>query len=130
MRIPGAFLAATVLTLMLVSGTAAKPSDPFTGVWTSIDTDGSNQTISFGGPGSLRFVHYFDDGASACGWPDINVTATLNGIGTVSGDTLTTDLTGQCNGGTGGDLDSGTVTYTYDSSTNTLLDSFGVTWYR
>jgi hypothetical protein len=114
---------------VLVSGTAAKPSDPFSGVWTSIDTDGSDQTISFGGPGSLRFVHYFDVGASACGWPDINVTATLNGIGTVSGDTLTTDLNGQCNG-TGQDLSSSGVTYTYDSTTDTLTDSFGTTWYR
>jgi hypothetical protein len=130
MRIPGAILAAILLTFVLVSGTAAKPSDPFTGVWTSVDTDGSNQTISFGGPGSLRFVHYFDDGASACGWPEDNVTATMNGIGTVSGDTLTTDLTGQCNGGTGGDLFSDGVTYTYDSSTDTLTDSFGVIWHR
>jgi hypothetical protein len=128
MRIPGAFLAATILTFVLVSATAGKPSDPFLGVWTSVDTDGSNQTISFGGSGSLRFVHYFDDGASACGWPEDNVTATLNGTGTVSGDTLTTDLTGQCNG-TGQDLSS-SATYTYDSNTNTLLDSFGVTWSR
>jgi hypothetical protein len=129
MRIPGALLAATLLTFALASGTAAKPSDPFSGVWTSIDTDGSNQTISFGGPGSLRFVHYFNDGASACGWPDINVTATLNGIGTVSGGTLTTDLNGQCNG-TGQDLSSSGVTYTYDSTSNTLTDSFGTIWYR
>ena len=129
MRIPGALFAATVLMFVLVSGTAAKPSDPFTGVWTSIDTDGSNQTISFGGPGSLRFVHYFDDGASACGWPEDNVTATMNGVGTVSGDTLTTDLNGQCNG-TGQDLSSSGVVYTYDSTGNTLTDTFGVTWYR
>jgi hypothetical protein len=129
MRIPGAIFAAIVLTLVLVSGTAAAPKDPFTGVWTSIDTDGSNQTISFGGPGSLRFVHYFDDGASACGWPQDNVTATLNGVGTVSGDTLSTDLNGKCNGGSGLDLSSSS-TYTYDSTSDTLLDSFGVTWYR
>ncbi len=43
MRIPGALLAATALMFVLVSGAAAAPSDPFTGVWTSTDTDGSNQ---------------------------------------------------------------------------------------
>jgi len=128
MRIPGAILAAIALTFVLVSGTTAKPSDPFKGVWTSIDTDGSNQTISFGGSDSLRFVHYFDDGASACGWPEDNVTATLNGVGTVSGDTITTDLDGQCNG-TGQDLSS-SATYTYHSGNDTLTDNFGVIWNR
>jgi hypothetical protein len=53
----------------------------------------------------------------------------MNGIGTVSGDTLTTDLNGQCNG-TGQDLSSSGVTYTYDLTTDTLTDSFGTIWYR
>jgi len=121
-------MAATALTLAVVTNAGATPSDPFKGVWTSIDTDGSNQRLSFGGNGDTRAVHYFDDGASACGWPAINVTATLIGKATVSGSSATADLAGQCNG-TGQSLAS-TATFTYDSGTNTLSDTFGVTWHR
>jgi hypothetical protein len=124
-----ALITAIALAALVVSNVVARtPSDPFKGVWTSIDTDGSNQTVSFGGGRDTRAVHYFDDGASACGWPDINVTATLTGMGEVSGTSLTVDVAGQCNGT--GQLLSSTIAFTYDSSTDTLLDSFGVTWYR
>jgi hypothetical protein len=121
-------MAATALTVAFVANAFAAPSDPFKGVWTSTDTDGSHQILSFGGSGDTRAVHYFDAGASVCGWPAINATATLIGQATVSGSSATADLVGQCNG-TGQSLAS-TSTFTYDSGTNTLTDSFGVTWYR
>jgi hypothetical protein len=124
-----ALMAATALTLAVVTNAVtAAPSDPFKGVWTSTDTDGSHQTLSFGGSGDTRAVHYFDAGASVCGWPAVNATATLIGQATVSGSSATADLAGQCNG-TGQSL-AATSTYTDDSGTNTLTDSFGVTWYR
>lgn len=124
-----ALMAATALTLAVVtSAVTAAPSDPFKGVWTSTDTDGSHQILSFGGNGDTRAVHYFDAGASVCGWPAVNVTATLIGQATVSGSSATADLAGQCNG-TGQSLAS-TSTFTYDSGTNTLTDTFGVIWHR
>jgi hypothetical protein len=123
-----ALMGAAALTLALVTNALAAPSDPFKGVWTSTDTDGSNQMLSFGGSGDTRAVHYFDAGASVCGWPEVNATATLIGTATVSGSSATADLAGQCNG-TGQSLAS-TSTFTYDSGTNTLTDSFGLTWYR
>jgi len=124
----GTLMAAMALTLALAANAVAAPSDPFKGVWTSTDTDGSHQTLSFGGSGDTRKVHYFDDGASACGWPDIIATATLVGDATVSGSSANVDVAGQCNG-TGGPL-SANVTYTYDANANTLTDSFGVIWSR
>jgi hypothetical protein len=130
LRLIRVLLAAAALTFALAStAAAATPSDPFKGAWTSTDTDGSDQMVSFGGNGATRAVHYFDAGASVCGWPAVNATATLTGMGVVSGTSLTVEAAGKCNGGSGQPLSS-TVTYTYDSGTNTLLDSFGVTWYR
>ena len=121
-------MGATALTVAFVANAFAAPSDPFKGVWTSTDTDESHQMLSFGGSGDTRAVHYFDAGASVCGWPEVVATATLVGQATVSGSSATADLVGQCNG-TGQSLAS-TSTYTYDSGTNTLTDSFGVIWSR
>jgi len=123
-----ALVGATALTVAFVANAFAAPSDPFKGVWTSTDTDGSHQILSFGGSGDTRAVHYFDAGASVCGWPAVHATATLTGTATVSGSSATADLAGQCNG-TGQSLAS-TSTFTYDSGTNTLTDSFGVIWSR
>ena len=125
----GTLTAAMALTLALAANAVAAPSDPFKGVWTSTDTDGSHQILSFGGSGDTRMVHYFDDGASACGWPDIHATATLFGVATVSGSSANVDVAGQCNG-SGQQPLSASVTYTYDANANTLTDSFGVTWSR
>ena len=115
------------LLMLAVSAATAAPADPFKGAWVSVDNDGSNQRLSFGGAGSTRSVSLFDDGASACGYPDVNVSARLSGRGTIDGDTLTVDLAGQCS--PGGDPIGATVEYSAPGD-GTLVDSFGVTWHR
>jgi hypothetical protein len=104
---------------------AASP-DPFKGAWQSIDNDGSDQTLSFGGGGDTRRVRLFDDGASACGWPDLNVSANLSGTGVIDGVELTVDLSGRCS--PGGDPIGAEVTF--EAVGATLVDSFGVIWHR
>jgi hypothetical protein len=120
-----------LLSVAFATSAAAAPSDPFIGHWTSTDTDGSQQMLSFGGGGSTRMVSYFDDGASVCGWEagGIPISATIHTTGSIDGDTLTSSETiGRCS--TGGTFPVGEATYTYNSADNTLLDSFGVTWNR
>jgi hypothetical protein len=122
-RVGMAVAACLVLSVSVVS---AAPPDPFTGAWRSIDNDGSNQTLAFGGAGTSRNVFLFDDGASACGWPDVLVSATLRGSGSIVDNTLTVDLDGTCH--PGGQGIGAIVEFTVVN--DTLVDSFGVTWYR
>ncbi|HEX9890898.1 MAG TPA: hypothetical protein VGB28_02405 [Actinomycetota bacterium] len=121
--------AATVAGLLALSvalgpSAGAAPPDPFHGAWKSIDTDGSNQNLSFGGGGTTRQVRLFDDFASGCG----GGIATARGIGTVAGDSLDVTLSVRCANGTF--IPDTPVTFTYDGGTDTLDDSFGVTWNR
>jgi hypothetical protein len=111
---------------LAASVVSAAPADPFRGVWKSIDNDGGNQTVAFGGSGESRSVRYFDDGASACRWPDEPVSATLTGVGTISASSLTVDLSGTCHPGGGSIVALVTFTAVGDS----LEDTLGVTWYR
>jgi hypothetical protein len=98
------------------------------GTWVSIDTDGSTQALAIG-RGTPAAVTYEDFHASSCagdGTPSTHVVAT--GRGTVDGDRLWVDFR---NGGCGrhmiGPFGPG---FTYDSSDDTLIDDFGITWYR
>jgi hypothetical protein len=131
MRAIGVLSGVALLTVAFTVNAVAAPADPFTGRWTSTDTDGSQQILTFGGSGSTRSVNYFDDGASVCGWQagGAPIAGTYHTTGDVDGSTLTVSpTTGSCSGG--GSFSVPAVQFTYDSSTNTLLDSFGVTWYR
>ena len=57
----------SVAAFALVS-TAWAASGPLAGTWTSVDTDGSNQTLDIKGSGvHVYSMFYFDDAASACG---------------------------------------------------------------
>jgi hypothetical protein len=118
-------LSAAALVVALAGVATAAPSDPFKGAWASIDTDGSNQTLTFGGNGSTRRVTLFDDGASVC---DGMVPATGRGTGTVDGSSLSVTYLLSCH--PGGSFTTPEVTYTHDAGSNTLTDSFGVTWSR
>ena len=90
-----AFLAIVMsATLVIAAPAVAAPSDPFTGVWASPDTDGDIVTFAISAPGAdgIRHLTGFDPAAEACeGGP-----ATAHGSGTVAGATLTTTLTVRC----------------------------------
>jgi len=123
-----------IMSAVFAGSVFAKP-DPFIGMWTSTDIDGSTQTLVIGGGSTDTYrVRFFDDGATVCGLdPDTgdflsgaSATGSLNALG----GTLSGPLPLYC-------LESPPVLvgnfdfqYTYDSATETLTDWLGVVWHR
>ncbi len=129
-------LAATALSIMiaavLVVGAAAAP-DPFKGTWYSVDIDTSNQTLRIGGgPGSSYHARYYDEGASVCGWiPGASgPAASANGSLSATGLVLSGSLPVYCLTSPRTFYGDGSFTFTYDPGTDTMLDSWGVTWHH
>ena len=130
-RRPRAVRLLVVLSMLTVVGLAsastAASADPFAGHWVSVDTDGSNQTLDVvpAGRGGLHRIVLFDDVATgACG----GFPATLHGVGVVSGDHMDTLLNLGCAGG--GRITGIGLGFDYRGSSDTLLDGFGVVWFR
>jgi hypothetical protein len=123
-------LAAVALAIAIPATALAAPSATFfTGTWTSTDYDGSTQMliVSTGGRPSVVYQDFFASGCQNYGdRPNTHWTAA--GLGEVDG----TDLwVGFHKSGCGPFLQGGYGDhYAYDSGTDTLLDDFGITWYR
>ena len=122
-------LGVLVLGVVLVLGAppAAAAQGDLAGTWTSIDTDGSNQTLTITGSGARVYaMSLFDDSASLCdGAP-----ASANGSGRVDGEDLFMRVAAVCLPGGNrlrGVID---IAFTYDAASDTLTDSFGVVWSR
>jgi hypothetical protein len=116
--------------LILGLATPASASDDvFRGTWTSIDVDGSHQTLSIQGSGEQGHHSVFlsDVAGTVCGGAPAQVT----GSGTVDGDTLNVLFVVTCPG-TGRSPVMGRIsfTFTYDPATDTLTDGSGVVWHR
>ena len=120
---------AVAATLLVLTAPMATAQDVFTGTWTSIDTDGSNQTIVIYGTGQRgrHAITYFDDAAtSACG----GAPARLQGSGVVEGDTLFWSSPIICPGtGKGPVIGRVDLFLTHDETTDTLFDG-SVDWHR
>jgi hypothetical protein len=119
---------AAVLLVGVGAGPAeAKQSGVFAGRWSSVDTDGSHQTLRITGSGNGSYgMVLYDDAASVCGGaPTLFV-----GSGHVDGDELV--MAGALACQPGGNVLHGVVQigYSYDAGSDTLTDFFGVTWTR
>lgn len=126
----GVLVVGFVIGLVLVLGAppAAAAQGELAGTWTSIDTDGSNQTLTITGSGKRAYaVSLFDDSATTLcdGGP-----ALATGSGRVDGDDLFTRVAAVCL--PGGNRLRGLIeiAFTYDAATDTLTDNFGVVWSR
>jgi hypothetical protein len=98
------------------------------GAWTSVDADGSNQTLSIMGSGSHAYsmIYYDESATSACeGDP-----ARVAGPGFVDGDDLVMVGTLACLPGGNRFRSRIEITYHYDAGTDTLTDAFGIEWHR
>jgi len=124
MKLLRALLLAMSLAVVVVGTTLASPRDPFHGNWKSTDTDGSRQSMAFGGHADWRNVTLRDNDATACG----GGTAVVKGKGAVADTVLTVTFRVHC--ASGAEVADTPYTFTYDSTTNTLTDSFGVVWSR
>jgi hypothetical protein len=117
------------LGISLLGGNAVAANDsPFLGTWTSVDLDGSNQslTISGGGSGNVAVSLYDDAATTACG----GAPARFAGSGAVHGNDLVT--TGAITCVPGGNPVRGRLSldFHYDAATDTLTDFSGVVWRR
>lgn len=127
---------ATVIGALLLGlsglSAAAAPADPFVGLWKSVDTDGSDQTLTFSGPDDATRVRLFDQHATG-GACDPAGPATLEGTGEVSADGTTIVVTFDslvCPQGEELLELPIAVTFVHDPETDTLTDDFGVVWHR
>jgi hypothetical protein len=116
------------MSLGVAAGTSA-PGDVFQGIWTSIDLDGSHQTLDVRGSGQQghHAMFLFDESATR----NCNGTpAHAQGSGVVDGNSLV--MTGQLTCVPGGNPLRGPVSllFQYDPGTDTLTDDSGATWYR
>lgn len=123
-----------LIALLIASPAGAKP-DPFIGVWTSVDIDSSNQTLTIGGGGGgTRHVRYYDDGATVCGLDpdtgDFLFAASARGTLSASGNTLSGYLDLYCQTSPPSLNGNYLFTYTYDPAADTLTDWLGVVWSR
>ena len=117
-------LFASLLVSFVAAAAASAGADPFSGTWTSIDLDGSNQKVTFTSSGYAWQVDYYDDRATACaGSP-----ARASGSATASGNTLAGSFTAVCE--SGATLGTFPLKFTFDPGTGMLTDSVGVVWTR
>ena len=132
-------LSIALATAIAVSGlTLASPavgattSDPFGGMWESIDAgDGSYQTLNVrgSGTGGMHAVRLFDTEASAaCGGEP----ASVQGTGSVSGSRMAFYFTISCPGSGKGPTTGrvGPIVFRYHAGADTLTDGSGTVWHR
>lgn len=120
-----------VLIAGLVVGPGAPPAlaaqGELAGTWTSVDVDGSNQTLTISGSGNRVYaMSLFDDAAGLCdGAP-----ASAQGSGRVEEGGLSMRATAVCL--PGGNVLRGVIEigFEHDEGTDTLTDDFGVVWSR
>ena len=126
-------LAAALAMAMTLVSTASAAATPFTGSWESIDTDGSYQlmTISGASPTGRTRMALFDSFGSVC----VNVGATSTSFHGLADATTTGNVLEFSWRHVGcGDIEAffelGGGTLVYDAASDTMADSFGITWTR
>jgi hypothetical protein len=120
-------IAAGVVLAMLPATAWASPGG-LAGTWTSIDGDGSLQTLDVTGSGQTAYsMVYVDESATvACdGAP-----ARISGPGFVDGDVVVMYGTLVCIPGGNVVRSRLTLSFEYNPDTGTLTDSFGIVWQR
>ena len=119
-------LASAAAFLAPAAATAA--SGTLAGTWTSVDTDGSKQTLDITGSGRHAYsMVYVDDSATgACGGSP----ARLSGPGFVDGSDVLMVASLVCLPGGNVVRSRLAVTFAYDSGSDTLADDFGIVWHR
>lgn len=116
------------LVLAMLPTTAWASSGQLAGTWTSIDGDGSVQTLSITGSGQTAYAMvYVDESATgACN----GAPARVSGPGFVDGDGVLMFGTLVCLPGGNVFRSRITLGYEYDPGAGTLTDSFGIVWHR
>ena len=125
------FIGLVVILVGLVVGLGAPPAvaaqGSLAGDWSSIDTDGSHQTLTITGSGRRVYaMSLSDDAAGLCG----GAPALAIGSGRVEEDQLLMRASAVCL--PGGNVLRGVISigFIHDAGADTLTDDFGVVWSR
>ena len=113
----------------VLSPTAAlAASGPLAGTWTSVDNDGSTQTLAVTGTGrhAYSMVYVDEIATSACGGDP----AMLSGPGFVQGEDVLMVGSLVCVPGGNPVRSRLAIFFDYDSGADTLTDGFGIVWTR
>jgi hypothetical protein len=123
-----AFSLGAGLLAPVASAAAAGGSGPLAGTWTSIDADGSHQTLDITGSGNTVYAMvYVDDAATdACGGDP----ARLSGPGFVDGEDVVMVAALVCLPGGNDFRGRLALGFHHDAGTDTLVDDFSVVWSR
>jgi hypothetical protein len=128
-RLALVLMAGLLVGQVVVPSVAAAAPSPFTGAWTSVDLDGSDQTLAISGGAVVR-LQYTDFGApNTCeGGQGEMFVGTLTG--TVADDTLFAAISrAHCGSKAFPDLEGLEFDFVYDGATDTLF-GMDVTWHR
>lgn len=119
--------ALTALTVATASPADARGGE-LAGTWTSVDLDGSHQTLRISGGGTPAYAMFLHDDftSGGCG----GLPANFVGSGTVDGNQL--EMTGALICLPGGNPVRGRISigFEYDATADTLTDVTGVVWER
>ena len=116
------------VALAMLPASAWASTGGLAGSWSSVDGDGSLQSLDIEGSGEKAYsMVYFDASATgACnGSP-----ARVSGPGFVNGEDVVMFGTLVCLPGGNVFRSRLTLGYEYDAGTDTLTDSFGIVWHR
>lgn len=117
---------ACVSAMLAPSAWAA--SGGLAGRWSSVDGDGSTQTLSITGSGGQAYAIVYDDESAtgACS----GAPARIVGPGFVDGNDVVMEGTLVCLPGGNPFRSRLAIGFSYDAGTDTLTDSFGIVWHR
>lgn len=112
----------------VLAPSASAASGSLAGTWTSVDSDGSNQTLEIMGAGNHAYsmIYYDDSATNACDGDPARVT----GPGFVDGNDLLMAGAIVCLPGGNPLRTRIDISYVYDAGTDTLTDAFGIVWQR
>jgi hypothetical protein len=126
-------LSATACLVIAVMGAVLAPSasaagGDLAGRWTSVDNDGSIQTLDVTGYGANVYAMAYEDESAtgACG----GAPARISGPGHVFGDEVVMVGSLVCLPGGNVFRTRVEIVFVHDTETDTLTDSFGIVWQR
>jgi hypothetical protein len=122
-----AVVASAAALLIPATSAEAAGGGSLAGTWTSIDTDGSQQTLDIRGSGTIVYsMVYVDNSATVCGGDP----ARLSGPGYVEGDNVLMVAVLVCQPGGNVLKERLTIGFQHDTEAQTLTDDFGIVWHR
>lgn len=131
----GSIFLLIAITFAILGFMSLYQDSPFVGVWSGVDTDGSDLTLSITKSSGEYTLDLFDTTAWLCdldetGNPQYSVKVVSTGV-VSSGVLKTNTVSATCSNNSSSSFNPKMdVEYRYNKSDDTLIDSFGIIWKR